>query len=44
VPYAKKYATGRNVATLNSEKHVKTIIIPFDFAMRGFLERWKICP
>ena len=38
------YATGRNVATANSKKQVKTIIIPIDFAVRGVLEKWKICP
>jgi len=40
----KIYATGRTVATPNSKKQVKTIIIPIDFAVRGVLEKWKICP
>jgi len=40
----KIYATGRNVATPNGKKQVKTIIIPIDFAGRGVLEKWKICP
>jgi len=40
----KIYATGRNVATPNSKKHVKTIIIPIDFAAYGVLEKWKVCP
>ena len=44
LPYVKIYATGRNVATHNSKKQVKTIIIPIDFAVRGVLEKWKICP
>jgi len=44
VPYVKIYATGRNVATPNSKKYVKTIIILIDFAVRGGLEKWKICP
>jgi len=44
VPYVKIYATGRNVATRNGKKHVKTIMIPIDFAVHGVLEKWKICP
>ena len=31
-------ATGRHVVTPNSKKHVKTIIIPIDFAVRGVIE------
>ena len=38
----KIYATGRNIATPNSKKYVKTIIIPIDFAVRGGLEKCKI--
>ena len=38
----KIYATDRNVATHNSKKQVKTIIIPIDFAVREVLEKWKI--
>ena len=37
----KIYATGRNVATHNSKKRVKTIIIPIDSAVRGVLENGK---
>ena len=38
----KIYATGRNVATPNTKKHVKkTIIIPIDFAVRGVLEKME---
>jgi len=44
VHYVTIYATGRNVATPNGKKQVKTIIIPIDFAGRGVLEKWKICP
>ena len=40
----KIYATGRNVATPNSKKQVKTIIIRIDFAVCGVLEKWEICP
>ena len=38
----KIYATGRTVATPNSRKQVKTIIIPIDFVVRGVLEKWKM--
>ena len=30
-----------NVATPNSKKQIKTIIIPIDFAAGGALEKWK---
>ena len=38
------YATGRNIATHNSKKQVKTSIVRIDFAVRGVLEKWKVCP